>query len=59
MLSTPVFNGIHDGYGYDIGYKILDRFENLECKMKKENYLSVIIILISLQRSNLFLYTLN
>ena len=29
ISSILDFNGIHDGYCYDIGYKMLDTFENL------------------------------
>ena len=41
ISSILGFNGIHDGSGYHIGYKMLETFENL-----------VIILLICLQGSN-------
>ena len=46
------FNGIHDGSGYHIGYKMLDTFENLTIADDEEKNLLVIILLICLQGSN-------
>ena len=36
ILSILGFNGIHDGYGYHIGYKMLETFKNLTLADDKE-----------------------
>ena len=46
------FNGIHDGSGHHIGYKMLETFENLTMADDEEKTLLVIILLICLQGSN-------
>ena len=46
------FEGIHDGLGYHIGYKMLDTFENLTMADDEEKNLLVIFLLICLQGSN-------
>ena len=45
-------NGIHDGSGYQIGYKMLETFKNLTMADDEEKILLVIFLLICLQGSN-------
>ena len=49
------FNIIHDGSVYQIGYKMLDTFENLTMADDEEKIFLAIILFICLQGSNFYL----